>query len=145
MTLVKFNNDKKVNGYSTFNELFDSFLKDSYVGDKVISKVPAVNVSETESHYYLELAAPGMKKDDFKISLDKDVLKIAADVKSKEAIEGKKLNRQEFNYGSFVRSFNLPDLIDHSKIEATYVDGILNISIAKKEEAKFLTRDIVIS
>jgi HSP20 family protein len=145
MTLVKFNNDKKVNGYSTFNELFDSFLKDSYVGDKVISKVPAVNVSETESHYYLELAAPGMKKDDFKISLDKDVLKIVADVKSKEATEGKKLNRQEFNYGSFVRSFNLPDLIDHSKIEATYVDGILNISIAKKEEAKFLTRDIVIS
>jgi HSP20 family protein len=145
MTLVKFNNDKKVNGYSTFNELFDSFLKDSYVGDKVISKVPAVNVSETESHYYLELAAPGMKKDDFKISLDKDVLKIVADVKSKEATEDKKLNRQEFNYGSFVRSFNLPDLIDHSKIEATYVDGILNISIAKKEEAKFLTRDIVIS
>jgi HSP20 family protein len=145
MTLVKFNNDKKVNGYSTFNELFDSFLKDSYVGDKVISKVPAVNVSETESHYYLELAAPGMKKDDFKISLDKDVLKIVADVKSKEATEDKKLNRQEFNYGSFVRSFNLPDLIDHSKIEASYVDGILNISIAKKEEAKFLTRDIVIS
>ncbi|OAQ39948.1 heat-shock protein [Pedobacter psychrophilus] len=145
MTLVKFNNDKKVNGYSTFNELFDSFFKDNYVNDKILSSVPMVNISETKDHFHLELAAPGMKKDDFKISLDKDVLKIVADVKSKDEIEGKKLNRQEFNYGSFVRSFNLPDLIDHSKIEATYVDGILNISIAKKEEAKFQTRDIAIN
>lgn len=145
MTLVKFNNDKKVNGYSTFNELFDSFFKDNYVNDKILSNVPMVNISETKDHFLVELAAPGMKKDDFKISLDKDVLKIVADVKSKEAAEGKKLNRQEFNYASFIRSFNLPDLIDHSKIEATYVDGILNISIAKKEEAKFLIRDIAIN
>lgn len=142
MTLVKFNDGKKVNGYSTFNELFDSFFKDSFVNDKLISRVPAVNISESDGHYHIELAAPGLKKEDFKISLDRDVLSISAEVKEENQESNKKINRKEYSYASFVRSFNLPDLIDHSNIEATYVDGILKIDIAKKEEAKVLTREI---
>ncbi|MBK0383447.1 Hsp20/alpha crystallin family protein [Pedobacter sp. SD-b] len=142
MTLVKFNNDKRVNGYSTFNELFDSVFNQDFINKQPVSKVPSVNVSETEDHFFLELAAPGMKKEDFKINVDKDVLKISAEVKSEETEENKKFNRKEFNYSSFVRSFNLPELIDHSKIDASYADGILNISIAKKEEAKFQSREI---
>lgn len=142
MTLVKFNDGKKVNGYSTFNELFDSFFNDSFVNDKMISRVPAVNISESEGHYHIELAAPGLKKEDFKISVDRDVLTISAQKEEKE--ENKKINRKEYSFASFVRSFNLPDLIDHSNIEASYVDGILKIDIAKKEEAKVMSREIAV-
>lgn len=144
MTLVKFNNDRKVNGYSTFNELFDTFFKDSFVNDKLISKVPAVNISESENHFHIELAAPGLKKEDFKIAIDKDVLTISSEKKTEEKEENRRINRKEFSYTSFVRSFNLPDLIDHANIEASYVDGLLKIDIAKKEEAKVQTREIAI-
>ena len=144
MTLVKFNNDRKVNGYSTFNELFDTFFKDGLVNDKSINRVPAVNISETANHFYIELAAPGLKKEDFKIAIDKDVLTISSEKKAEEQTENKRVNRKEFSYSTFVRSFNLPDLIDYSNIEASYVDGILNIAIAKKEEAKAQTREIAI-
>jgi HSP20 family protein len=73
MTLVKFNYTKKINNFPPFNELFDSFLKDSYVNDKAISKSLAVNISEYKEHFYIELAAPRLKKKDFKISIDKDL------------------------------------------------------------------------
>ncbi|MBU1371337.1 MAG: Hsp20/alpha crystallin family protein [Bacteroidetes bacterium] len=142
MTLVKFNDAKKVNGLSTFNELFDSFFNDSFVNDKLITRVPAVNIAESEGHYHIELAAPGLKKEDFKISLDRDVLTISAEKEEKE--ENRKINRKEYSFSSFVRSFNLPDLIDHANIDASYIDGVLKIDIAKKEEAKFQTREISI-
>ena len=142
MTLVKFNDRNKVNGYSTFNELFDSFFKESFVNGKLINKVPAVNISESDHHFHIELAAPGLKKDDFKIAIDKDILKISAEIKAEEKGDTKKVTRKEYSYSSFVRSFNLPDFIDHANIDASYIDGILKIDIAKKEEAKLLSRDI---
>ncbi len=145
MTIVKINNEKRVNGFSNFNELLNSYLKENSLEEKNVSKVPAVNIYETKDNFDIELAAPGLKKEDFKISVDKDVLKITAEIKNKIKVEGTNLNRQEFSYSSFTRSFNLPDLIDYSNIEATYEAGILNISIAKKEEAKFQSRDIAIN
>lgn len=142
MTLVKFNNNKKANGFAAFNDLLDGFFADNYLTDSPVAKVPAVNITETESHFKIALAAPGLKKEDFKISLEKDFLKISAEVKTENKQENEKISRQEFSYSSFVRSFNLPDLVDYSKIEASYTDGILNISIAKKEEAKIQIREI---
>ncbi|TKB97687.1 Hsp20/alpha crystallin family protein [Pedobacter cryophilus] len=144
MTLVKFNDGKKLNHYSTFNHLFDSFLKDEFINERPMLKVPAVNISESENHFHIELAAPGLKKEDFKISIDKDVLKVSSEGKKEENKAQQKINRKEFSYDSFTRSFNLPDLIDHSNIEATYDAGILKIDIAKKEEAKIQTREISI-
>jgi HSP20 family protein len=144
MTLVKFNDQKKANGYSTFNELFDSFFNDSFVAHKPAQQVPAVNVLETENTFRLDLAAPGLKKDDFKIALEKDVLTISADVKTETTEEGAKFNKKEFSYHAFSRSFNLPDLVDHAKIEASYENGVLSVTIPKKEEAKVLSRQIEI-
>ena len=144
MTLVKFNDGKKLNHYSTFNHLFDSFLKDEFINERPMLKVPAVNISKSENHFHIELAAPGLKKEDFKISIDKDVLKVSTDGKQEEVKENIKINRREFTYASFVRSFNLPDLIDYSNIEAIYEAGILKIAIAKKEEAKIQTREIAV-
>ncbi|HEX7367864.1 MAG TPA: Hsp20/alpha crystallin family protein [Pelobium sp.] len=144
MTLVKFNDQKRANGYSTFNELFDSLFTDGYLAPKTSHNVPAANVSETEGAYTLDLAAPGLKKEDFKIALDKDVLTVSAEVKTESNEEGKKFNKREFSYAAFSRSFTLPDLVDHSKIEASYNNGVLQVTIPKKEEAKILSRQIEI-
>jgi HSP20 family protein len=145
MTLVKFNNGQKnyaVNPF--FNDVFDTILNDTFLGDKLVSRVPAVNIAETENEFQIELAAPGLKKEDFKINLDKNVLSVSTEKKSENVEEGKKFSKREYNYTSFVRSFTLPETVDHSKIDAEYADGILKLIVAKREEAKFQTREIAV-
>ena len=144
MTLVKFGNGQKnypVNPF--FNDVFDSILNDTFIGDKLISRVPAVNIAENENEFHIELAAPGLKKEDFKINLDKNVLSVSAD-KKVENVEGTKFSKREYNYTSFTRSFTLPETVDHSKINAEYTDGVLKLTVAKREEAKFQSREIAI-
>ena len=143
MTLVKFANGQKNHSVNPFfSDVFNSIYNDSFLSDKLASRVPAVNIAETENEFQVELAAPGLKKEDFKISLDKNVLSISADKKTENVEEGKKISKREFSYNSFTRSFTLPETADHTKIEAEYVDGVLKLNIAKKEEAKFQSRDI---
>ncbi|MBD1384917.1 Hsp20/alpha crystallin family protein [Mucilaginibacter rigui] len=144
MTLVKFNNGLKNNAHPFFNDVFDSLLNDSYIGDKLVARVPAVNIAETDNEFHIELAVPGLKKEDFKINLDKNILTVSAEKKSENAEETKKFSKREYSYNSFVRSFTLPDSVDHSKIEADYTDGILKLTVAKREEAKFQSREITI-
>ncbi|WP_158996047.1 Hsp20/alpha crystallin family protein [Mucilaginibacter sp. L196] len=144
MTLVKFGNGQKnypVNPF--FNDVFDSILNDTFIGDKLVSRVPAVNIAENENEFHIELAAPGLKKEDFKINLDKNVLSVSAD-KKVENVEGTKFSKREYNYTSFTRSFTLPETVDHSKIDAEYIDGVLKLTVAKREEAKFQSREIAI-
>jgi len=145
MTLVKFNNRQKnyaVNPF--FNDVFDSILNDTFLGDRSSNRVPAVNIAEDENGFNIELAAPGLKKDDFKINLEKNVLTVSAEKKAENAEETKKYSKREYNYTSFTRSFTLPESVDHSKIEAGYTDGILTLNVAKREEAKIQTREIAV-
>ncbi|MDR6943278.1 Hsp20/alpha crystallin family protein [Mucilaginibacter pocheonensis] len=145
MTLVKFNNGLKNNAVNPFfNDVFDSILNDSYLGNKLVARVPAVNIAETENEFHIELAVPGLKKEDFKINLDKNVLTVSAEKKAESTDEGKKFSKREYSYSSFTRSFTLPESADHSKIEADYADGILKLIVAKKEEAKFQSREIAV-
>jgi HSP20 family protein len=145
MTLVKFNNGLKNNARGPFiNDVFDSILNDSFLGDKLVARVPAVNIAETENEFNVELAVPGLKKEDFKISLDKNVLTVSSEKKTENVEEGKKFSKREYSYNSFSRSFTLPESADPSKIEADYTDGILTLTITKKEEAKFQSREIAI-
>lgn len=99
-------------------------------------KLPAVNVREDDGAYKVEIAAPGMQKDDFKIELDNGVLTISAEKKSE--LEEKKDNytRKEFGYTAFKRSFWLPELVKEDKIEAKFVDGVLKLELPKKEVTK---------
>ena len=144
MTLVKFANGKKEKSLNPlFSDVFESLFNDS-VSDRMIARVPAVNISETDGNYHIELAAPGLKKEDFKINLDRDVLSVSSEKKEETTQEGKRFNKREYSYSTFVRSFTLPDTADQSKIEAEYADGILRINVAKKEEAKFQSREISI-
>jgi HSP20 family protein len=145
MTLVKFANGHKNNGLNPlFTDVFDSILNDTFLSDRLVTKTPAVNIAETESDFQIELAAPGLKKEDFKINVEKNVLSVSAEKKSETTSADKKYSKKEFSYNSFVRTFNLPETVDQSKIEAEYADGILKLNIAKKEEAKIQTREISI-
>ena len=144
MTLVKFNNGLKNNANPFFNDVFDSILNDNFLSDKLVSRTPAVNIAENDNEFHIELAIPGLKKEDFKINLDKNVLTISAEKKTENSTETKKYSKREYSYNSFVRSFTLPDTADHSKIDADYTDGILTLTVAKREEAKFQSREIAI-
>jgi len=145
MTLVKFNPEKKSNALMPgFNDVFETFFNDSFFSDRMVSRVPAANISETPENFHIELAAPGLKKDDFKLNLDRNVLSISAEQKNEHDGKEKNYNKREYSYNSFVRSFTLPETADDSKIEAEYTDGILKINIGKKEEAKNIRRQIEI-
>ncbi len=98
--------------------------------------VPAVNVNEDENQFNIEVAAPGMEKKDFKLDLNHNVLTISSKKMEKKESDNKKFTRREFRYTSFNRSFTLPNSVQEEGIKASYKEGILNISIPKKEEAK---------
>lgn len=123
------------------NNFFDDFFtKDLFdFGNPQLANVgrtlPSVNVKEIEKAFEIEFAAPGMKKEDFQISLDRNVLTVSSETKteSEEKNEEGKYTRREFNYQSFKRSFTLPETVEQDKIEAEYTDGILKIAIPKKD------------
>ena len=102
------------------------------------STLPAVNIRETEVSYEVEMAAPGMNKEDFKIELDNNLLTISSEKTEEHEENGKeKYSSKEFSYQSFRRSFNLPkEVVDEEKIEAHYKNGVLHLTIPKKEQAK---------
>lgn len=98
--------------------------------------LPKVNIRETKDDYFVDLAIPGMKKEDINIDLDNDVLTISADTKAEGSENEENYTRREFGYTSFKRTFTLPDSINYGKIEAAYKDGVLSIQLPKREEAK---------
>jgi HSP20 family protein len=131
-----------------FNDVFESFLNaDPFLSKSNLSRNPAVNIAEDDNEFHIELAAPGLIKEDFKINLEKNLLSVSAERSEEEdeIVRSKKYNRLEYNYSSFMRTFTLPDSADHAKIRAEYKDGILFITINKREEAKILSREIAIS
>ncbi len=144
MTLVKFNNQRNNTLMPGFNDVFDSIFNDTFFNDRMITRVPAVNISESENNYHVELAAPGLKKEDFKLNLERNQLTISVEQSSDYQDNQKNYSKREYSYSSFVRSFTLPDSADDSQIDASYTDGILRIDIAKREEAKAVRRQIEI-
>lgn len=130
--------------FPSVNTFFDDFVSRDLFdwADKNFtamgSNLPSVNLKETEDKLEVDLAAPGMKKEDFKVEIDNNMLMISSEKEEEKEETRKKDNyiRKEFSYQSFFRSFNLPEYIDESKIEASYKDGILHVVIAKKEGSK---------
>ncbi|HHP7241820.1 MAG TPA: Hsp20/alpha crystallin family protein [Cyclobacteriaceae bacterium] len=124
------------------NTFFDDFFTKDFFGlsnrTSEGSTLPQVNIVETAEDFSVEMAAPGMKKGDFQIELDNDMLTIQSEVSSQdtEKDNDKTFTRKEFSYQSFKRSFYLPNTVESDKIEAKYHDGILSLLIPKKEEAK---------
>jgi len=99
-------------------------------------QTPAVNVKETERHYEITLAAPGLQKDDFKIDVNGSMITISAERDEKREEKDETFTRREYSYSSFSRSFSLPEDIVQEKIDANYVNGELKLLLPKKEEAR---------
>lgn len=119
--------------------LFDDFFtRDLFDWSKSEGNglVPRVNIKENNDGFAVEIAAPGMKKEDFHVELDNDMLTVSSEVSENHEEKEEKYTRKEFSYHSFRRSFYLPNTVEAEQINATYSDGILNLWIPKKEEAK---------
>jgi len=139
MALVRFNQ------YPALTDLFDALEKNFFnTEEKFEGNIPAVNIKEDNDKFVLEMAAPGMKKNDFHINVEKDVLTISSEHKEEKEEKKENYARREFYYNTFSRSFNLPESIDLEGIKADYKNGILNIVLPKKEETK-VSREIKIS
>lgn len=98
--------------------------------------VPAVNIRETAESFLVDLAAPGLKKSDFNINLDNGLLTISCDLPTEATKTDENFTRKEFNLNSFKRTFTLPDSVNGDKISARYTDGILSITLPKRDDAK---------
>ena len=101
------------------------------------STLPAVNIRENEESFQIEVAAPGLAKENFKVNLDKNLLTISSELLHEKEENVKKYSRHEFSYQSFQRSFTLPEpAVEGDKITAKYADGILYVTLPKREETK---------
>lgn len=98
--------------------------------------LPKVNIKETADAFMVEMAVPGLKKSDFHLDLDNQVLSISTETKEENELQEDNYTRREFGYSSFKRTFTLPESVNEEKINANYKDGILSILLPKKEEAK---------
>lgn len=143
MTLIKWNN-KPLS--SIFDSAFDNFFDNDFglVGRNAAHNIPAVNIQENEKEYHLELAVPGLKKEDIKVQFDNGLLSIFAEQKHEEESKENNYTRREFSYQSFKRSFRLPEIVNEEGIDAKYEDGVLKVLIPKKEEAQPKRREISI-
>ncbi len=136
MTQIKTNK-----GGTFFPEISDIFDNELFPSNRWLARdfkhaSPAVNIKENSKEFNIEFAAPGFKKDDFKVNLEENILIINAEKESEKSEENERFTRKEFSYKSFSRSFTLPQTINAEKINAEYSDGILKLNIPKKEDSR---------
>lgn len=135
MSLVRFSNQ--------FPSLFDRFFDNNMMDwsnrnfSETNTTLPSVNIKEDEGGYHVEMAAPGFEKGDFNIELNNNLLTISSEKKVENKTQGdENYTKQEFSYQSFSRSFTLPNTVENDKITAKYANGILEVHIPIREEAK---------
>jgi HSP20 family protein len=116
-----------------FNHFFANDLQKMF-GSDAQTQIPDVNIIENETSYAIELAAPGLSKEDFKIDLQKDLLTISAEKKEETETKKPQYLKREFNYLGFKRRFQVPEHVEAASITATYEQGVLKISMPKKEK-----------
>lgn len=136
MALLMRNNGNLFPGLFDLSRDWMDWSNDNY--STTGTSLPAVNIRETGDTFEVEMAAPGMSKKDFRIELENNLLTISSEKKSEsEKKEGERFTKKEFSYQSFSRSFTLPrEVVDDDKINARYDNGVLYLTIPKKEEAK---------
>ncbi|MFZ0491045.1 MAG: Hsp20/alpha crystallin family protein [Salegentibacter sp.] len=130
--------------------VFDDMFRTDWLGgttnvNSIGTSIPAVNIQESEDNFLVAVAAPGKTKEDFNIELDNDVLTISSEEKKEKETTEKtgRFTRKEFSYSNFKRAFSLPETVDSQKISASYKNGVLEISLPKKEEAKVQAKRMI--
>jgi HSP20 family protein len=142
MSLVKYRNGARGYYPSNTGGLLERFFNDSlYDNTQVQNFIPEVDVLESEKTYELHIAVPGFKKDNFNLEVDDNLLTVSGERKFEEKQSDKTFKTVQTSYGSFSRTFTLPDNVDATKIEAHYNDGILEV-IVPKDESKIIKTNI---
>lgn len=142
MTQLRFKNHP---GQRSFNNLVDHLFNDypsMYRAGQDFKQLTPVNVKESENGYVLEVVAPGLNKEDFRIDLDKQTLTISAEKKAEAEDKSNKQIRTEYKFQSFKRSFTIDEKIDTENISAQYVNGVLTLNLPKKVEVKAAVKQI---
>lgn len=140
MTLARLSNNWSPSVPSFLDRFFEGDLMDwntwNFAGNN--STLPSINIKENENDYMIEVAAPGLKKNDFKLNYEKGRLTISSENKDEKKVkDGERMTRCEFSYQSFQRSFTVPEhIVDADKISARYEDGILHVTLPKREAIK---------
>lgn len=136
----------RINRFPVFNDLMENFERNFFGGMREAEgDVPAVNIKDKKDKYVIEFAVPGLNKKDFKIEVDNDVLTVSSDKKAEKEEKESNYSRREFIFNSFSRSFTLPKTVNINDIKADYSNGILVISVPKKEEETKVSRQIEIA
>jgi HSP20 family protein len=141
MTLAKINNGTGMGTIPTierslgFPSLFSETLERLW-NDEDVNWMPSANIKERAEDFKIDLAAPGMEKKDFNVEVDNGLLTVSGERKEEHSEENDQITRREFHYGSFKRTFSLPETANPENISASYKDGILSLVIAKREESK---------
>ena len=130
--------------------VLDDMFKTDWLGgttnvNNIGVNIPAVNILESDDDYKVEVAAPGKQKADFNIELDNDVLTISAETKKENETKAEtgKYTRKEFSFNSFKRAFSLPETVNSEQISANYENGVLFITLPKREEAKVQAKRMI--
>jgi HSP20 family protein len=132
MTITKYNPGFPVR--NSLSALVDDFFNKNlgeFVGTDFALSRPSVNIKEGEQEYSIEVAAPGLEKEDFNIQIENDQLKISAQKSAKQEEKTEKYTRREFNFSSFTRTFALPENINQEQIKASYDKGVLTLQLPK--------------
>lgn len=138
MTLVKFNQPLT----KSFDNLLEGFWNDPFTPN--LRGDAPVNISETKDAYKLDFSVPGRAKEDFNVSIDRNLLTISYEKKQEQREENEKRLRREYSFESFKRTFTLDEKIDAEKISAKYENGILSLELPKKEEVKISPKTVEI-
>ena len=136
MSIIRYSNP--LNGYAptTFGSLFDRFFNETAVrtGGSQYSFVPKVDITENEKGFELHVAVPGMNKEDFRLDLNENILSISGERKYSREKKENNFHVIENQYGTFKRSFSLPENVDAAKITAAYINGVLEVTLPKDEK-----------
>lgn len=133
MTLIKYSRPARSASGRQFSDIMDEFFNDA-IANQTSTFTPNINISETDDIVSIEVDIPGMKKEDIQLDIENGALSVRGERKNKREEDGRTFHRVETQYGTFERSFQLPDHVDEESVEATYNDGILQIDMKKKEE-----------
>ena len=144
MSLIKKSNGGFFPQRSLLNDFFGA---EGVTFDRLFNgeSFPAVNITENDKNFEIELAAPGMRKNDFKVKVENGVLTISAERKEEKEEKKKNYTRQEYSYNSFCRSFTLPENVKEDDIKAHYEDGVLKLGLTKKVATISKAKEIAVA
>ena len=146
MTLVKFNQQPVKTLSGIMDDIFNGkFINKDFATSDFFGAHAPVNIRETKDAYVLDVVAPGFEKSDFKINLDGQTLTISSEKKTEQKVENEKQIRREFSFRSFSRSFTLDENVDADKINAKYDNGVLKLTLPKKEAKQEAAKEIIVA